>query len=202
MLKLTSGIIVAFAALSMGCSSSGGSGGGGSGSGGVHELGSLDEDCSGVTASEVLDAAAPSYTSTFTYNGGEPNGGATAQLTLAVSYAQGKLVCHPPLQSGPTGPDEGPHVTVDVEVAFATDDGAFHERLTGELDGFDSNSAHLSGSVPQSDLGGTYDPNMPDLQDVSVSLDASLTPTGTQGTLLKGGQKSAQVGEVAFVGSW
>jgi hypothetical protein len=198
---------LAFAAtLSIGCSSPTGGGGGGGGhggaGGGAYALGSLDEDCFGVSARDVLGAAAPSYTSTFTYNETEPNAGATAALTLAIHYAGGTLTCHPPTQSGPTGPDEGPHVTVDVAVTFDTDDGAFHEQLGGQLDGFDAASAVLSGNIAEADLGGTYDPNMPALHDVVVSVDGQVTPTATTGELLKGGAKSAQVSEVAFVGSW
>ena len=199
MLQRLSLLLLVASALSVGCSSAGT--GGSESPSDPYTLDSLDEDCFGVTGREVLAAAQPSYAATFTYNEAEPNAGTTTALTLGIHYAGGEIVCHPALKSSPTGLEEGPHVTIDVAIAFDTADGAFREQTAGQLDGDGPVSAHLTADVRQSDLDGTYDPDMPGLHDISIGLDGSATATMT-GTVMKSGVKPNNVAEVAFVGSW
>jgi hypothetical protein len=192
---------------SAGSSGAGGGGGsatgGGTGSGGgAYPLKSLDESCYGITGMQILSAAQPSYATTLTYNTAEPNGGTTTSLTIRVQYDQGTVVCNPPSSIGPTGPSEGPHVTVDVSVDFDTEDGAFQETFSAQLDGFNAESVRVSASESQDAIKGSYDPNMPDLTNVTVGLDGAFAGTTTSGSVIKHGQKSAQVGEGAVVATW
>jgi hypothetical protein len=176
--------------------------GSGSGGGAPYPLGSLEEPCYGITGKDVIGAALPEYTTMLAYTGAEPNAGSTTPLTMRIRYEGGTITCNPPVTSGPSGADTGPHLTVNVALDFDTGDGAFQETVAAQLDAFTTDKAQLSATETAGAVVGTYDPSMPTLTDVTITFDGSVASAVTSGTVLKHGQKSADVGETAFVATW
>jgi hypothetical protein len=203
---IATAIGISLAALTGAChgaASTGASTGAGAGTpGGPYQLKTLDQSCFGITGNQALANASPSYSATFTYGTAEPNAGTTTALTLGVQYAGGAITCNPPRESGPSGPSIAPHVTVDVTATFKTADGAFNETLGATLDAFASNGAELSATIPKESLAGTYNPNLSGVTNVTIAFDAQMAPAKTSGNVMKRGQKSPGVSEVATVGSW
>jgi hypothetical protein len=184
-----------------GASGAGGSGSGGNQTGGgPYTLGSLEEPCgpSGITVQSVLERVEPTYATTL-----KPvQQGASTGLSIGIAYAGGALTCNPPFSTGETGPEVSEQIDVEVDFAFTTDDGAFDEQLTALLAGGVGPFATLTASLPEEQINGTYDPNLPHLYDVAIGWDGQFDGATTTGSVSKGGKKSETVGEGCLVATW
>lgn len=133
-----------------------------------HPLGSLDEECEGLTARQVLDGVPTVTTSVLQYH----DRAGTTPIRVEMTYEGGTITCIPAHQLG--GPD-GPYVSAQVAIAMRTrirtDDGAFDEDLSSLLTGWASGSNWSTPLMNPADLRGTWDPLMPGYEAQKVSFD-------------------------------
>jgi len=182
-------------------------GGGGDGPVGPAEgepypLSSLQEVCDGaLTGQDVLDRVMDGfYSATLTYI----DRAGTTPLHVRVAYEGGAITCTPHRDPPPgsRSPSFPAKVSVEVNVDFATDDGAFQEALAAPLDGNFWGDLYLSTDFAAEDLGGTYDPNLPNHENVRVGIHGRFNGPMTAGHIGKGGQEPGKVRAGWFVATW
>jgi len=167
-----------------------------------YELGALDESCEGIlTGQDVLDAIEDGYTAPFEYHDERPS----TDLSLTFAYEDGRLVCHPaiPAPPGSRAPDQPTYLEVEVTAGISTADGAFDESTETLLSSYAPGSAaQLAARLDAEALGGTYEPQLADVSEHTVTFGGQLMGASTSGNAVEGGMRSSGMGETTGIGSW
>ncbi len=167
-----------------------------------YELGSLTEECEGLTGQALLDLAMGPHTVAFTYADGSP----ATELTLAFTYMDGTITCQPTVRQPPGvgAPDEPAHVEVVVDATVSTADGAFDESMSGvtlTLGGFGAADVTHNFAIPLAELGGSYAPADPDLVD-AIRFGGTISEAGLMGNALSDGHSAGGAMMTSPIGSW
>lgn len=164
-------------------------------------LQSLDEPCGPdrVTATELLAEIQGPYESPFGLDKLSID-----RLALDAVYHDGMILCFPPVHAAPgtLQPDQPAHLEIEIEVAFATANGAFDERLSATLSGSAGTAPTFTSAIAATELQGTYVPSLGSRDEVGLSVSGSFFGAETSGAVFEGRRISASVGESAPVGYW
>jgi hypothetical protein len=165
------------------------------------QLGALSDSCDGdasLTGEHVLSVLMPSYTATYTSNGG----GAMSMLSLAVTYSGGMITCHP-AQDGEV--DEPASLDLAVHATVATSDGLFDEAFDATVSmtsGFASQIG-IDGSVAISDLRGTFKPAIAGAwMSHDVSFGGQMLAAGSTSGSIVEQAANGDFGETREAGGW
>jgi hypothetical protein len=160
---------------------------------------SLTDVCDGVaglTGQSVLDGLQPTYAATFTYQGG-----ASTALTITTRYAGGPITCHPALISMGGPPDTPAWVEVQMQITFATANGAFNESFSTPVDWHFTTTRDFDAPVPASAIKGTYKPTLTGFATIDISFGGSFSGTTTTGIVVEQGM-NGNMGQTSRAGSW
>lgn len=179
----------------------GGDGSTGADGGDITTLSSLDEPCgpNQLTGQQLLDFTRPQYATTLDQDG------TISELAITVSYAQGEIVCYPPVPAPPgsAAPDMPEHLTVEVEIGLQSGDGAFAEQFVTTLSLAPGDVPQFSHSISADALAGSFDPELDAYSNATVSFNGSFDGDDTEGHVGKGGtQPNGVPVSFPFVAQW
>jgi hypothetical protein len=163
----------------------------------MSSLGQVCDDA--LTGQDVLDTTRESYSLTLRYL----DRAGTTPLDLGVAYEGGPITCYPHWDPPPgsTAPSLAARVTVVVRLTFTTEDGALRESFPAGLEspGTVSNAWVRIGV---GELAGSYDPQMPGYEDVTLTFDFGFDGERAWGTLIKGGRLPGKQPEAHPAADW
>ena len=165
-------------------------------------LSSLQERCDDQTGAALLAGVEPEYHFALRARS-DIDLPSQIPLTIRIAYRGGALTCYPAIvpPEGSTRPQIAAQVGVVIDAQFLTEGGAFDEQFDMEIKGR-SGGVNFSYSTTPDKLRGTYRPDLPGYEDVSVGFVGYFGGDLTNGSVLESGIPPGHVSELIPVAQW